>query len=56
MKKMKSLIGLFASCFAIVLALAVWAGINPPFRYLQVRTTVGQAALMITKSKSTKRK
>ena len=30
MKKMKSLIGLFASCFAIVLALAVWAGINPP--------------------------
>ena len=27
---MKSLIGLFASCFAIVLALAVWAGINPP--------------------------
>ena len=30
MKKTKSLLGLFAACFAIILALAVWAGINPP--------------------------
>ncbi len=30
MKKTKSVFGLFVICFAIVLALAVWAGINPP--------------------------
>ena len=29
-KKTKGLLGLIAACFAIVLALAVWAGINPP--------------------------
>ena len=30
MKKTKGLVGLFAVCFAIVLALAVWAGISSP--------------------------